>query len=393
MNQKTQPMKQEPEVCADQRTALPEEYLKVLAALGDPDVSVTKLIGAIGTDPAFTAALLRLAGLQRSVLRDLDGRVLFVSRSSAGTLCTTLEEAIEHGVALERVDLRGADLRGARISAPGERQWVYLDGADLSGADLRGAQIARVNLVGARLSDARMSGASLRSVNAMDAVLDRVDLSGADLRFVDMSGIRALDADFSGCFMDTVGFSEASLIRADLSRSRIAHFDHTGGFNRANLSYADLGAVQADGPVPFIQAMLLSANLSNAHLPGAAFIESTLNQCTMASADLSAARFEKASCEGADATGADLRRASIIDVNLDRANLEDADLRGARIRRISTDRTAVAGIRLDDEDAYQFAARPLQQPQHLRHWGAEIRQALGAYAKKAHIAPIAIKGA
>ena len=362
MTQKTHPTAQDTESSADRLATVSELCQKVISALRDPEFSVNRLIGAIVADPSLTAALAQLAGLQRTALRDLDGRTMFESETYGSSLGATLEEAIQRGVALERIDLRGADLRGVRIVAPNARGWVYMDGADLSGADLRGARITRANLVGADLSDAQMSGASLHSVNAMDAVLERVDLSGADLRFVGMNGVRAVDADLSGCFMDTVGFGGASLVRAKLSRSRMVHFDHTGGFNRANLSYADLGGVQAEGPVPFIQASLLHADLSGATLPGAIFIESTLRLCTMVSADLTAARFERACCEGVDAVAVDLRRASMVDANFDRARLDGADLRGARIRRISTDRAVVEGIRLDDEDAYHFAVPARQTP-------------------------------
>lgn len=359
MNQEIHPEGQAMQTSDGWPTSLPGVHPQQGNAVKwDPRLSVARIIEAITRDPPLTAALHRLAGLQRTVLRDLDGRVLFESMAPSGTLRATLEEAILRGVSLQRIDLRGADLRGARIVAPSEREWIYMDGADLSGADLSGAEITRANLIGADLSDARMTGASLRRVNAMDAALHRTDLSGAELSFVGMSGIRAMDVDLSACVMDSVAFNEARLVRADLSRSRIARFDHTGGFNRADLSYADLGCVEADGPVPFIQAKLLSANLADARLPGAVFIESLLNQCTMASAHLAASRFERASCEGVDAAGSDLRRASIVDANFDRANLESADLRGARIRRISTERAAVGGIRIDDEDAYLFAVSP-----------------------------------
>jgi len=359
MNQGIHPMGQALETGDGWPAALPGAHPRQgLASPWDPQFSVARIIEAITRDPPLTAALHRLTGLWRTVLRDLDGRVLFESMAPGGSLRTTLEEAILRGVSLQRIDLRGADLRGARIVAPSDREWVYMDGADLSGAALSGAEIARANLIGADLSDARMPGASLRRVNAMDAALHRTDLSGAELSFVGMSGVHAMDLDLSACVMDSVAFNEARLVRADLSRSRILRFDHTGGFNRADLSYADLGCVEADGPVPFIQAKLLSANLADARLPGAVFIESLLDQCTMASAHLAASRFERASCEGVDAAGSDLRRASIVDANFDRANLESADLRGARIRRISTERAAVSGIRIDDEDAYLFAVSP-----------------------------------
>lgn len=323
-------------------------------------------------DPKAGASWLRQSGVLEALLRgsgwvcraqrapstsstaqlvDLDGKVRFESK---GGLAAALEGAIKQGVRLERLDLRGADLRGARIEPANDRSWVYLESSDFSGADLRGAHIGRANLVGADLSDARMTNCDLHTVNAMGAVLRRTDLSGSSLTMVGMGGVDGEEVDFSGCRLDTVGFSSAHLLRARFSRSRLENFDRSGGFNHADLSYADLSSVVADGQVPFIRTVLRGADLSGSNLRGAVFLDSTLDLCVMVSADLQGARLERVSCIGVDAVGADLRSAEIDAVNFDIAKLERVDLRGARVLRISMDQAVLDDMLFDAEEAPRF---------------------------------------
>ena len=60
-----------------------------------------------------------------------------------------------------RINLRGADLRGADLSG-GDLFGADLRGADLFGADLRGADLRGAGLRGADLSRADLRGADLR---------------------------------------------------------------------------------------------------------------------------------------------------------------------------------------------------------------------------------------
>ena len=71
----------------------------------------------------------------------------------------------------ERADLRGADLRGAKLGC----------------ADLRGAKLSDADLSGADLRDADLRGADLRGTK-----LGCADLKGADLRGADLSGAENL---------------------------------------------------------------------------------------------------------------------------------------------------------------------------------------------------------
>ena len=74
----------------------------------------------------------------------------------------------------EKIDLEGADLRGA----------------NLSGYILRDVNLRRTDLRGTNLSGADLSGAIIREANLMDA-----DLRGTDLRWADLSGSSLVGAD------------------------------------------------------------------------------------------------------------------------------------------------------------------------------------------------------
>jgi hypothetical protein len=89
---------------------------------------------------------------------------------------------------LERADLAGANLRGAR-GCP------RFNGANLSGADLRGfsASCSRLDLQGVNLYGANLKGAQLSYAN----------LRGADLTDVDLSDVNLDKADLSGAILPT----------------------------------------------------------------------------------------------------------------------------------------------------------------------------------------------
>ena len=82
-----------------------------------------------------------------------------------------------------KIDLRGADLRGAGLRDAGLR------GADLRDADLRGADLSDADLSAADLRDADLRGADLSDADLrgadLSAHLSGADLSGADLRGAD----------------------------------------------------------------------------------------------------------------------------------------------------------------------------------------------------------------
>ncbi|WP_017317726.1 pentapeptide repeat-containing protein [Mastigocladopsis repens] len=88
---------------------------------------------------------------------------------------------------LERADLEGANLRGARAGCN-----LNLKGANLRGADLRGFS------VGCGLY---LQGADLRGANLKGAYLGTAKLRGADLTGVDLSNVNLAGADLAGAIM------------------------------------------------------------------------------------------------------------------------------------------------------------------------------------------------
>ena len=99
-----------------------------------------------------------------------------------------------------KIDLRGADLRGA----------------GLRDADLRGADLRDADLRGADLSDADLSAADLRDADLRGADLSDAHLSGADLRGADLRGADLSDADLRGADLSDAHLSGADLSGADL---------------------------------------------------------------------------------------------------------------------------------------------------------------------------------
>ena len=76
--------------------------------------------------------------------------------------CESMRDCIEAAIK-ERVDLRGADLRGAYLTGANLRR------ADLRDANLTGAYLSRADLTGANLRGAYLTGADLRDANLRGA--------------------------------------------------------------------------------------------------------------------------------------------------------------------------------------------------------------------------------
>ena len=65
---------------------------------------------------------------------------------------------------LLHADLRGADLRDARLSCSGCRRSTLLSKANLSGADLRGAHFGRSLIADSLFNEADLRGANLAEI-------------------------------------------------------------------------------------------------------------------------------------------------------------------------------------------------------------------------------------
>ena len=123
---------------------------------------------------------------------------------------------------LGRVNLRKADLRGARLEGANlfkarlevaffhdanlRRANLFeaqLQGAYLHNADLRGANLQWGSLFGARLEGARLEGANLQSTNLNGAYLAGANLSNADIRDCDFGILKsATDVVLQGAVYD-----------------------------------------------------------------------------------------------------------------------------------------------------------------------------------------------
>lgn len=132
------------------------------------------------------------------------------------------EERQEPIILLSSADLRGADLRSARLrgvnlSAVDLRgailQWAILASANLSGADLRNA-----DLYWPDLTKAFLDYADLRKANLSKAVMRGASLANADLRGADLKG-----ADLAGADLLSANLREANLQEVELNKAFYNH--------------------------------------------------------------------------------------------------------------------------------------------------------------------------
>ncbi|MGI5177645.1 eIF2A-related protein [Dactylosporangium sp. CA-152071] len=140
---------------------------------------------AAATPPARAAALTGLAAI----------RDQYTPEASELAFAYALRAA-EHGhphQPLTRVQLPGANLAEWTIGNPGmSGHALSLAGADLRGADLRRARIHHTDLTGADLTDARLDSAELHDSSLSQADLDGVLIASALLRHCDIG-----DVDFT----------------------------------------------------------------------------------------------------------------------------------------------------------------------------------------------------
>jgi hypothetical protein len=123
------------------------------------------------------------------------------------------------------VDMDGADLRTARLTAPAGLRVKYsagasgeqrLIGAKLRGVNFRGANLSHAYLGGADIRGADWAGANLTRTdltwaNLRGADLRRASLCGADLRWADLRSAILAQADVSGAITGSTNFLEVDL--------------------------------------------------------------------------------------------------------------------------------------------------------------------------------------
>ncbi|HSR34716.1 MAG TPA: pentapeptide repeat-containing protein [Anaerolineae bacterium] len=227
--------------------------------------------------------------------------------------------------ATQEVFAKVQDLQTTKSGAEQDYSGYDLSGLDLSKVDLRRAILRVTNFMGTILIEATLTEANLTRANLGQADLSRAVLRNAPMDEVDLRGAKLVCTSFRG----------ASLKEAKLDDKWAAIADLLTSVNGAgqDLSGADLSQAGLDGAV-FVEsdlakanldeACLNSADLSKAILVDARLGGAKLSQAMLAEADLSQARREGASLLQANLQGADLS-----DANLKGAFLEGADLRGA----------------------------------------------------------------
>lgn len=272
-------------------------------------------------------------------------------QSGAGTGGFSRQRPPFAGVTLDAEGIRRAleagerDFRGSRMDA------AHLDELDLSGCQFgpfpdddisEGAQRFGASAVGARLYHCSLVDANFRYANLSDAVLEDVDVSGATFARADLTGasfgpIVLSDGEFFDAILERVDFCDAQLPRADMSRARL-----TGAqLGNTDLTGADLYTTTLDGAL-FSRAILIDANLCDAHgegvlMEGAVLTRAKVSAAYLPKVLLCKAQMEKvaldySSLEGADLTSANARGASLQRVNLAFAKCIGADFSNARLQ-------------------------------------------------------------
>lgn len=166
-------------------------------------------------------------------------------------------------IAVERLDLRGADLRKARLGGLpfarmqgglDEDEWLLATDAQreaaavhLERADLHGAHLEEAVLCGAHLEEADLSGAHLQGANLSGAHLSGANLSGAHLEGVvlcqaHLEGVRTFPkpAILRGVFFDsTTRLEEVTLGDEQYGFAPLADI-HWGNANLAAVDWASI---------------------------------------------------------------------------------------------------------------------------------------------------------
>ena len=240
------------------------------------------------------------------------------------------------GAFLVKADLRGADLTHAVLDS------ADLRFANLTSADLEGASLAYANLENALMYKVDISGADIRGANLADVK----GLTAGDL----YSANNWLQAKFGGDILDSLGLPpdhNERITRRDLSGADLqgANLENVSlaGFN---LSGTNLRGANLSG------AILDSANLFLTDLRGASGID--LNQIRRTKNWLFA-MYDDELIETLELPENHNMLASDRDFrtyNLKGINLAEVDLKGANLRKVDLTGAVLEGVNLRDADLY-----------------------------------------
>jgi uncharacterized protein YjbI with pentapeptide repeats len=124
-------------------------------------------------------------------------------------------------LSLEDIDLRHADLRGAKFRK------ASLAGVDLTDADLRDADFREADLSDATLVNVKLQASKLTDADLSGANIENANLGGAKLRLAKLNGAIFNRADLSHADLDRANLKEASFLNANLSHASFRGADLT----------------------------------------------------------------------------------------------------------------------------------------------------------------------
>ncbi|NJK47578.1 transporter [Candidatus Gracilibacteria bacterium] len=253
----------------------------------------------------------QLVAMRLKATKNAIADLLVLSSSQLGSvnlqradLSAIVTESGDFALVLDRIDLSGANFRGAILNQASFRGTIFnsagedkrLGTFDDAIADLSGASLREANL-----SEAFLSYGALKGANLMYATLNRANLSRAQL----------IEANLSSAQLLETNLTDANLERASLTGADLAESIFVG----ANLQEAKLGQIKAIG------ADFSRANFSKSTWLGADLSQVNFREANLQNADLSATQL----------TGANLQKAQLQKANLTNANLSNTDFRGANL--------------------------------------------------------------
>ena len=162
-------------------------------------------------------------------------------REDVQSVLTAIGTRGERGKGLEAAAGFRLDLHGANLTH------VLLENADLKGADLRDAKLP---MFYAR--DVNLSKASLMSALLYRLTGAGINLSGADLGRANMAGMMAENTNFSNAVLYGANLKEACLNGSDFSGAILGHHDLT----TAQLEQADFSGVHISPGIELTQGQL-----------------------------------------------------------------------------------------------------------------------------------------
>ncbi|MEV6400907.1 pentapeptide repeat-containing protein [Streptomyces sp. NPDC051907] len=157
-----------------------------------------------------------------------------------------------------RLDLSGADLRGADLSRA-YLEAANLRGTRLEGANLTGAQLYRADVAEAHLEGAVLCDAELLQVSLVDARMGKENLSGAQLEEASLRGAHLKEARLSRAYLKSADLSLAQLERAILARADMEGVELFG----AQLEGANLNGARLSSALGCTAESLATARISS----------------------------------------------------------------------------------------------------------------------------------